>query len=560
MFELPIPHTLQTIKNSCGGCALRGVFCAMTPHCPALADIPFMDQSFTSVAEMELIGDHYGLPLALETGITLDWIRNKLLSGVPVILLGNYGYLNPGYPFTGNHWFCAIGFDDDGFKINDSLRTQPVYVTNATLEASLAHVVASIDSKPVTHLVMYPSEASLMPPLKGLGRNSQATFIPDFPAYLEDLKASPPPAMVVIDHLARALAIKAALPQTAHIFRYFFSGGDDNSWNKITPAQWAEIYEPACSQGLIGYADNEPGFNETSINWLLGVANICVQRDWKCVLGNWSVGMPHESEWWKAEALLRYVAAHSDLLSIGLHEYCPHLTSYEFGRHTNPAQWGAIDTNNKPYLMGRFRWMLDFCKAKGFKSPNIYITEWGWDSIKVAEAWQTGLPGYEHGAGYPICETAWNQWKPANMNTGQYAARQLGWIWKELYQKHPQIKGVCGFCDWGVGAWQTNFAFGNKRDFIIAARSEDFSVGTQSTDTFDMVLHELVGEVNYRATPNGTVLGKLVRGDVFIPTTEVVKEGNYYWRKGTTAKYGVGWAAVKDLSGNPVSWKMTLRL
>lgn len=634
MFELPIPHTVQT-KNACGQCALRGCICVLTPYCPALKDMPFMDQTFSTVDEMYRIGNHYGLPLALETGVTLGWIRNKIASGVPVILLGAYSYLNPPHSFSGNHWFCAKGFDENGFKINDSLRSQPVYASNATLEASLAHVVASIDNKPVTHLAMYPSEASLMPKPKGLGHNVQPLYIADFPGYLNLLRDNPPPAIVCVESPARAQLIMQTLKplgtdviyreydgvftaQAMSGFNWYESSleqleahyatlpangaspkdraiafamigydpeipetieqhaaiieaskrmqaqaspkSDDNAQNNYTPQQWADINAPYAAMGFTTHANNEPNFNPETIEWLLAIAWICVQRGWRCVLGNWSVGTPPENEWHKAEALLRYVAQHRNLLSIGLHEYTAHLTTLEFGKITDPAQFPTISPNTKPYLMGRFRWMLDYCKAQGFKAPNIVFTEWGYDTIHAVINWQSGLPGYQHGAGYQICKPYWQTVKPVGWTLGRYAARQLGWIWKELYQKHPEVKGACFFCSDGAGAWHTNFRIVGENDLFSAIKEyEDFSVNTETTvDTYPITLGSLTGSINVRATANGAIVGQLVRGDVFVPSTQIERAGSYWWRKGTSEKHGVVWMAVRTLSGTPVAWDVRL--
>ncbi len=355
-----------------------------------------------------------------------------------------------------------------------------------------------------------------------------------------------------IEHLSTRAQTAAVAPK-----------GDDNSWSQMTPQQWFNAYLPYRNVAYGDYCDNEPGYNAQSIAWWSACADLCIAARRPAVLYNASVGTPHETSWHLAQDFLRKLSAHRGLLYLGIHEYAPSLTTYEFGKQTDPAHFPTVPLTARPYLTGRFRWLLDYCKSQGFTAPDIILTEWGWDSIAdpSVAAWQTGIPGYEHGAGYQISKRAWQVWKPANWTVGKYAAYQLAWLWRHVYQPHPEIIGACLFTYNGAGAWRTHFRIEGEADFMSEIRNYDFSAGTtEETPTFDPTLDELVGTAWLRATPNGTALGQLSRGDVFIPSTEVKKAGNYYWRKGTSDKYGVGWAAVRTLDGKPVGWGMVVTL
>lgn len=155
---LDLPNAVQTKINACGPAALKPVICALTPHCPTVSEIPWSDETFTSLSEMLDIGAYYGLELTWKRPIAVLWIREQITKGVPVTALVRYSIINPPHDFDGNHWVTVRGFDENRFLINDPLRVDPVWVPDTTLEQAMTQTLGSA----AQFLTVYPTRGLSM--------------------------------------------------------------------------------------------------------------------------------------------------------------------------------------------------------------------------------------------------------------------------------------------------------------------------------------------------------------------------------------------------------------
>lgn len=86
----------------------------------------------------------------------------------------------------------------------------------------------------------------------------------------------------------------------------------------------------------------------------------------------YSTGTPDEGAW-QTPGMLKYldlVQRHPHQLAVALHEYS--LTTHDI--------W-----NGDGGLIGRFKQLLDACKAHGILPPPIFFTEWGWTHNRIPE-------------------------------------------------------------------------------------------------------------------------------------------------------------------------------
>lgn len=334
------------------------------------------------------------------------------------------------------------------------------------------------------------------------------------------------PAMIVcMDGHARALELARLLPSTQVIFRRYLP---DDIWQTMSPQDWITAHVGYGGQppNLWYYALNEPPLNSTVIAWLETVARLCLARAWRVVLGNFSVGVPEPSQWQNARALLSLISANPNRLMLGLHEYWPTYAPHEFQQQIEPPHsWPTVAEIARPWILGRFRHLLDYCKSAGIKTPRIAITEWGTDRIDAVSAWQTQTPGYYQRTGYKVAARAWSAWPRDSLSVGRYAGAMAKWAWRNFYAMHPEIAGVAWFCAGGQGDWRTYYNVLDEPEFL-ASVEKGFEMSTQ-TATYEIrntgtrvQKARLIGvsALNLRSIPsttNNSPVGRLKQGDVF---------------------------------------------
>lgn len=234
----------------------------------------------------------------------------------------------------------------------------------------------------------------------------------------------------------------------------------DDQWAKESADSWFARHRIYGQAGLTLYAYNEPqegqhGSYDDLAAKLLRIGQLCVQHRLRVVLGNFSVGTPNERQWHRFDAVLRLIAANPKYLRLGLHEYAPHLMTAEFSRQHGDLPDVPVDA--RPYLVGRFRWLRDYQRARGIGRVPIAITEFGWDTIydPAFATWQQGLTGYADRAGYHVAKRWWQTYM--SQYVAFEAAMQIHWAMEEIYRPDPDVLGMCFYCWGGRGDWLTNF-------------------------------------------------------------------------------------------------------
>jgi len=564
IYDVPYFSQLnQSLVNGCGQASMCSLIHALTEHRPGSAkqvalDTGTADGTFTTAGELITIGKHYGLTLNFTYGANLDWYRARLDERIIPIALVNYGVLFPPAAFNGSHWCCVIGFDELYIYILDPLRL------NSPIPVSIPQFLTAITS--LTQLgnpntfAMYPTEA-LPVALKGLGLNIMGDYIDDYPLLKNRLQAAQPPAILVMDNLPRALELKALLPGTTVIYRHFRPTSD---YTATTPEQWVAMHEYAGGKGLWLQADNEAPLTEAFCAWSLAVAKLCVARKWQVCLLNLGVGHPEIADWSRADALLRYIAANPTYCMVGLHEYGATLLSYPMSTESDPAKFPDIQPTEQLWFIGRFRFLLDYCKSKGIKAPKIVINEFGWDTITAVQAWQSTTPGYQEEMGYQHSRIAWQTWQPG-MSAAQHAFNQLKWAWNEIYKPHPEIIGVCFYCYGGIGSWNDIYSIHRENELFDLIRTQgDFSLSTTTNpppaDPPGLQVY-LTGAsvVNARALPttSSAKVGEVRTGQAVNSILSIRYIAPYVWFQVNGAIGGV----TRDywFAGIGDSWKSDIR-
>src|SRR5688500_15179373 len=162
---------------------------------------------------------------------------------------------------------------------------------------------------------------------RGMGDNAHLSYLSDdsWREALSRWQTWKPGALLLIDSfgndnpeanakaLARVDIATGRLPDTAIIYRLYIrnphDGTGDNHWRFLKPAQWVEKHQHFANKRVYSSADNEGSFVH-SLPWLLEVAKAARAANIRVSLGGFSVGAYQPEDIPKADALLRYMAAH----------------------------------------------------------------------------------------------------------------------------------------------------------------------------------------------------------------------------------------------------------
>lgn len=116
---------------------------------------------------------------------------------------------------------------------------------------------------------------------------------------------------------------------------------------------------------------NEPDKNRAE--WLAEFGLECYRlakgAGYKLAMFGWSTGEPEESHWngKKMQEFLKACAADRDNLAVALHEYSLSLDLW----------------SQSPWLVGRYKFLLNSCREAGIGAPRILVTEFGWNATTV---------------------------------------------------------------------------------------------------------------------------------------------------------------------------------
>lgn len=268
------------------------------------------------------------------------------------------------------------------------------------------------------------------------------------------LQKTRPSWVLVLDGLQTARDIKQLLPLTNVIHRTW---PDEELWKSVSPADWV-----ALKQREIGAADvwchtiNEQALPDALCDWFTKVIELAAAVNLKVVVGNCSVGTPAPEQWHSPAAIrmLKALAKHRNTAVLALHEYFVGvptsgvLGGYPDNAGVKPGDKGGINlvpAANWPkpetmkiftcFHMGRFKFMVEACKANGIQPPRVVLTEFGADDVSDIKAWADTLPRtapYNGIRGWKSCVEAWKKFYP------QWSAQQayyemVSWADRAIY-------------------------------------------------------------------------------------------------------------------------------
>lgn len=380
--------------------------------------------------------------------------------------------------------------------------------------------------------------------MTGLGLNIDLLHLSDaeYATLKNYLLQARPPLIVAMDNYPRAVELARLMPDTAIVYRQYLP---DDIWQQSADA-WVNVHAalPTPPSNVWFYALNEPPLNADVVRWLDSVARQSLARGWRVVLGNFSVGVPEPSDWLRARSLVDLIARNRERLMLGLHEYFPTYAPYEFQQTPqHPQAWPPVPASARPFLLGRFRYLLDFCARERIPTPRIAVTEFGTDTIPAVLAWQSQTAGYQDRAGYQIARRAWDTWRPSSMTVGQYAGALARWAWVNLYKAHPEIVGLAWFCAGGQGVWRDHYNVLSEADFL-----QDVTKGFERANMANYVINAM-GETEATAKVSG-VSTLNVRAQ---PTTAAAISGTL--RDGQTIAYYTDSDAVSYAANGSVQYR-----
>jgi len=195
---------------------------------------------------------------------------------------------------------------------------------------------------------------------------------------IKDLKVIKPSTLVVLNDDFFAAVLSDHLPDTIVFARQW---PDDNIQDQMTPGEFwnsrRAIFEfKNYDRPNLGiYVNNEPNFLQSTLDWLVEVANFAVRDNVPVAVGNWAVGNPEPNEIHRANQLLKIASKNPNIVYVGLHEYAlKHWANGIDGY--NKDNYPPKNNDATHWFMGRFRFWVDYCNANNIELPQFVITEW----------------------------------------------------------------------------------------------------------------------------------------------------------------------------------------
>lgn len=400
----------------------------------------------------------------------------------------------------------------------------------------------------------------------GMGFNIDGQFLDNADKnWIESIfKGHNPKAVVVLSDINYAIRLKNLLPKTQVIFRNFWGDEYDNIHRTTTVNQFLQIYDDALKNDLIVYSNNEPTLDDSLIAWEYELSSKIIERNKKAVQFNWSVGMPNngDADYDKFKKNLKIITENKNNLYLGLHEYWFGWPFAEFGISPiyNQMKNFTLSDKQKPYVIGRYRWISDYCKRKFNRTANIIFTEFGYDEVDALLYLAGQIPYYKRPMRMENVLPALEVWRTqSNMDIYEYAFEQFRLVWEKVYKNSPEIKGVCTFPFGGTGAWGVSSL--HRHRGLVKRLIEDYSfetVATSEDNNEDMIRNANIKrkiysgiDINFRIKPNtvdNTPLFVLTAGtEVFVFENNNVTANNLVWTPMIAKNNGLwnfGWIAT----------------
>lgn len=391
--------------------------------------------------------------------------------------------------------------------------------------------------------------------MTGLGYNVDP--FADVDLLVETLRRNPAPLCVVQNNLQIAERLRREFPTMRVVYRITTQDDpDDNAQRHFTPERYLGrainmgSFAEAARMGAYIYVNNEPEWSQ-SLDWCRQVGQLIVDRGWRGILGNWSVGVPEPEQVSEADALFRLAHVHRGRIILGFHEYFPYgYAAYDvIGANIRPfVEWPTAAPADS-YLLGRMRRALAYCRSKGYR-VEAAITEYGSDTVHAAGdmravAWANTTDRF----GWQLAKLRYPAWHNLGLKDSETLyAKSLAWGWKTFYQPWHEVIGAAFFCFGRSGDWHF-YDVSDNRYLLELISKESFNMSTAPTGTTHTIVSPgstlakarvtMAGGalLNVRALPHtgATIVNKLRTGDeiTYYTDSRATNTGAtiYEWRR-----------------------------
>lgn len=329
-----------------------------------------------------------------------------------------------------------------------------------------------------------------------IGYNINGAAVADSGKLKIHLAKVSPTALLVMDGLALAQEMAVICPRAIVIHRDYgaFGKDDDLTGNpdkpeyRVSPQQWIDHQLKQGAPEIWRYAGNEMGYSAKVIQWYIELIkyNAKQAHPLKLVIGNWSAGTPGGNNiveaWGVAKELLYLCDQYREWVIISLHEYaCAVITSGLYGGSPEnagvevgkpggknlipPELWPMSIDGITTFHIGRFRFLLDYCRLHNIKTPRLLISEFGMDHLNDIKDWPDKLQNtqpYTKIRGWKTLVRQWAAWW-YKWNAELAYFNQLRWADRVIYQNTP-VEGELIFT-WSENTDWTDFNIAHAETF-----------------------------------------------------------------------------------------------
>jgi len=419
--------------------------------------------------------------------------------------------------------------------------------------------------------------------VNGMGMDNRGAFLTHFPK----LNAS---TILIMDDSELAKSLALGDPGLIVILRnYGTFQGDGDLVDRIDPLQWLSAQQGfAMNNGqpipnLYLYTTNEPisatrkggggdGTITEIVKWHGTLMREAANRGIHLCVINDGVGSPNPEQWHLYDEVLDLCANNPGLFILGLHEYAGGIITSGFVGGT-PEQNGLLKPNNWPlgakatamtmWHCGRYKFLINYCKANNKPIPRIVITEAGFDETRDIIGWLNTLkrtPPHTSIRGWRTLAVQWKEWFP-QWDAQEAYYQQMRYAVDNIYN-HPNVLGL------NVFAWNNNFnwaQFDIQQAYEFQQLNAAYSTSSENGNAqvpanvvvVNMELLTGTATINLRDAPNLTanILGNTGKGKVWLYKETAVFKDNFYWCRINTLSNGApvhptgSWVAFEDKDG-----------
>ena len=295
--------------------------------------------------------------------------------------------------------------------------------------------------------------------------------------------------LLVMDNIGMAQDYRRKFPNTNIVARNWgLTGGDENTYSKLSPAEWLDARLSEASDGIYLYTGNEAGI---AVKWHIELMKLIIERNLKqvkLVICNCAVGTPADVTEWTQNVMREFfqlLDEHRDQFVLGLHEYFCGIAPSGFVGGYPDGTWKDGRTNLHPnyedrslwppdatllgmlWHCGRFKVVNDAARSFGYQPPRILITEHGADDLSDVAAWAKQFPlpdGYSNHRAWKTLGPMWAKLLPGR-SPQQAFFENVNYLKTAVYSHFPNIEGQLVFT-WTSKAEWNQFDMSEAAEFM----------------------------------------------------------------------------------------------